>query len=521
MATLNLEINSIFAGQSPSQYYGADGAYNSSIAIDPDYPIPSGVKASGFCVPIGASVISTPTNVNDEVIAIITTPKNSNIYAVTVSGKLISYSSSLGSETVIGTVTGSQAHGALYYNNYIYILGTGASGTDVSRYGPLTSSPALTNGVWTGATLGSLTALTNTTYPTLRNVSIPNHWGFVHFDSVYFFDFKNGIGMVHKIKTTKTTQEGDTNDGSAYNVLDLPLGWYPVAGCSFGTDIAVIAIQTTDTTINQGRAAMFLWNTTDSSFYKQSFLPDPIATAIINDNGTLKIWCGNAVSGTRLVYYAGGDSFPDLAFDEEGTPPIAGAVEINGGRVMWGSWTTYPATTASVKAYGSKNSRLPKGVHNIFRTTSAGSTPTVTAIKLAQQTDNKTPQILVAWSDGSSQGIDKYSATATLNTSIRWMFNIGKPFQIKEIRIPLGGAVAANTTITTNIYIDDASSTVTPTVINNTNYPSNRKIIYKQEELKSAVGADNFILEIANTGTNPLPTALPINIQVEVFPDEQ
>ena len=76
------------------------------------------------------------------------------------------------SATTIGTVTGNVANGAEIYNDYLYIT----TGTDVSRYGPLSGSPALTNSVWTGATLGSQTALTNTTYPTINGAPIPKHW---------------------------------------------------------------------------------------------------------------------------------------------------------------------------------------------------------------------------------------------------------------------------------------------------------------------------------------------------------
>lgn len=515
MAQLDIKINSIWKGQAPSQYYGEADAFNTSLAIDPDYPIPSGSRASGFAVPIAYSKFSG-SNVNDEVIALITTPKDTKIYAVTSTGRLISYTSAFGSETLIGTVSGSAAKGAWYYNNYIYI----ATGTDLSRYGPLTSSPSLTDSVWTGATLGSKTALTNTTYPQIRSTSIPNHWGFVHFDTAYFFDYKNGLGLVHKLKTTKTTQEGDTNDNSAYNVLDLPLNWYPVAGTSFGTDIAIIAIQTTDTTVNQGKAAMFLWNTTDASFYKMALLPDPIATAILYDNGALKIWCGNTQSGTRVVQYNGGDNFSEICYDEEGTPPLAGAVESNGGRLMWGSWTTYPSVSAGVKSYGSKNRKLPSGIHNIVKSTSTGATPLVTAIKLVQQTDNKTPQLVVGWTDASAQGIDNYSSSATQSSVLRWMFNIGKQFNVESLRIPLGGAVAANTTITPKFYMDDLSSNQTLTAINNTNYPSARKVFYKTPELVGVQGENNLVFELAWTGTNPLPVAMPIQLVVNVHDDE-
>ena len=167
MATKTLKINQIFKGHSASQYFGADGTYNTSTAIDPDLPIVStDVRTSGYIVPVGYSKFSG-ANVNAPVIRMITNPKNTLVYSVLTNGRLISYTSAFGSETLVGTVSGGVAKWAEYYNNYIYIF----TGTDVSRYGPLNGAPSLVDGVWTGATLGSLTALTNTTYPSLRGVS--------------------------------------------------------------------------------------------------------------------------------------------------------------------------------------------------------------------------------------------------------------------------------------------------------------------------------------------------------------
>jgi hypothetical protein len=523
MSKQTLRIDSIFGGHAPSQYFGAKDSYNASLAVDPDYPISSsGVKASGFVVPIGYSDFSG-SNVNAPVIAIINNPKNTLTYVVLNNGKLISYNSSLGSETLVGTVTGSTASGAFYYNNYIYIMGTGASANDVSRYGPLNNSPSLTNGVWTGATLGSLTALTDTTYPTIRDVELPNHWGFVHSDgAAYFLDFKNGQGMIHKIKTTKTTDEGDTNNSSAYNVLDLPFGFYPTALTSYSTDIAIIGIQTTDSTVDQGKAAMFLWDPTNTdSFYAGPIhLADPLATAILNDNGILKVWSGNASSGVRISRYVGSESFEEIIYSEEGTPPFPGAVDARGSRLVWGGWTTYPATSGCVWAYGSKNAALPKGINNIMTISGSGDDPHVTALKFVLQANNKQPQMAVGWRTDSADGIDKYSATATLTSKIRWMFNLGRQFDITKIRIPFAGAVAANTSITPTLYLDDASSSKVLTAINNTNFPSKRKVVYKTPELVGAVGENNFMLELSFGDTNPLTVALPIVIEINLHDDE-
>lgn len=519
-------INSILGGISPSQYFRSEGQYLASIGVDPDLPVSSSDKrTSGALVPVVYEKFSG-SEVNTHPIAIIRTPKNTNVYVVLANGKLISYSSSFGSETLIGTVTGNVANGAFYYNNYIYIT----TGTDVSRYGPLSNSPSLTNTVWTGATLGSLTALTNTTYPNINptlSIAIPNHWGCIHSDgSAYFLDFKNGQGLVHKIKTTKTTEEGDTNNGSSYNVLDLPFGFYPVSICSYSTDIAILAIQTTDSTINQGRAALFLWDTTNTdTFYRGPvYLPDPLATSMLYLNGALNIWSGNAQDGFRVSEYIGGDTVKDTAFFEEGKPPLQGAVDALGNRLVWGSNLTYPETAACVFALGSKNARLSSGIHNIVRASSTGTTPSVTALAFVQQDSNVTPKVIVGWRDGSGSGIDKFSTSATYASVWRSeIFAFNRPFKITKVTIPLGATTASNMTLTAKVFFDDASSSTTLPTINSTNYPSKRSVTFKSvgTGLAAKGGENNFFLELKWTGTVALPVLFPIEIEVDAYADER
>jgi len=522
MALKTITINSILAGVSPSRYFGPEGSFDQSLGIDPDFPITSSaIRTSGFAVPIAMAAFSG-ANVTSHIVSIVTTPKNTNTYIVLSNGRLISYNSSLASETLIGTVTGGVAVSAKYYNNYIYIF----TPTDVSRYGPLNNSPTLVDSVWTGATLGTQTALTNTTYPTFNSVSIPNHIGHVHGDnSLYFTDFINGQGQIHRITTRKVTNEGDTNGttvASAYSVLDLPFGFYPTAIESLGTLMIILGNYSSDGTVNQGKSAFVIWNTTNTVTFSEGpvYLADPLATALLNVNGVIYIWSGNGQNGFRLSRYQGGDNAQDIALFEEGFPPFATAVDAIGNKIIWGGTTTTPATSACVWSWGSKDSRLPNGIHNIIKTTSAGATPIVTALKYAQQSSNIQPKAIVAWRDGTTRGIDQYSATGTLGSYLRWTFNVGLKFNIMYIRIPFGGAVAANTTITPKIWFDGLSSSLSPTVINNTNYPGSRKIIYKTPELKDYIGINDFTLEFAWTGTNPLPIAFPIKIVLDVKTDE-
>ena len=523
MALNTFKIASVLGGISPAYYFGTEGQYHAGIAVDPDLPLTStDIRTSGSLVPTVYEDF-TGANVTSQVVAIVTNPKDTNTYIVLSNGRLISYDSALATETLIGTVTGGVASFAWYYNNYIYIT----TPTNVSRYGPLNGAAALTDSVWTGATLGTLTAPTNTTYPSIRSVSLPNHHGFIHGDgSSYFFDFLNGVGMLHRINTRRVTVEGDTNGStvpSAYNVLDLPFGFYPTAGCSFGTDIAILAIQTTDATVNQGNAALFLWDPTNTdTFYRGPiYLADPLATAIEYVNGALFIWSGNAQNGVRMSVYAGGDSVRDIEFLEEGAPPFAGAVSALGNRIIWGGYTTYPETTACVFSYGSKNAKLPAGVHNIVRTMSAGANPNVTALKVVQQASSVIPRAIVAWRDDSDRGVDRRSTTGTYASVWRsQVIQVGKKFKVKKIHIPFGAAVAANMTIIPKVFIDEASLSVTLATINNTNNSGKRKIIYKDTSLIACIGANNLFVEIRWTGTVALPVTMPIEITLDIFEDE-
>lgn len=530
MSLKDLDIDSVLEGWSSTTYLSSENSFNSSIAIDPDLPVGSDTKTSGILVPTRYEKFSG-TEFTGAPSWIITNTKTSNTFIYSSDGKIHSFDSSLAmratdeaSTAFPITVTGGAGNGAWYYNNFIYF----AEATDVTQYGGMDqgASIAETENVWTGAKFGK-SALTNTTYPSIQGIPIPNHPGHVHTDnSAYFGDVVAGQGVIHRMNTKKTTIEGDTNGTtvpSAFNALDLPFGYYPTDIESYGTDVVIAAIQSTNTTINQGSAALFFWDPTNTdSFYRQLALPDPLVTALKNINGTLYCWSGNASNGVRLSRYIGGETISEVAYLEEGAPPFAGAVDAIGSRIVWGGYTSYPASSASVMAYGSKREDLPKGIHNIVRSTSSGSTQNITSLRYVQQANNIQPRLIVGWNDGSAKGLDKLSTTAAYNSIFRSkVFNINKDFALKKIQIPLAGAVDSNTTITVKVYLDDSSSSVTLATINNTNYSSKRKIVYTPSDLASASGENNFFIEIAWTGTTTMPILLPIRMVADVRDDEQ
>jgi hypothetical protein len=424
--------------------------------------------------------------------------------------------------------SGNSGNGAVYYNNYIYR----ATGTNTNRYGPLNNSPTLTTGVWTGATLGSQPALINTTYPTVGGVTMPNHPMHVHGNNIcYVGDYNTlanpGKGSIHKIKTLKTTDEGDTNDGSDNDVLPLPFNFLPTDIESYGTDLVIAAVQSTSSSINQGRAALFFWDTTSTTFYRGPlYLPDPLVTAMKSVNGELYVWSGNSTRGCRLSKYIGGDSLQELMFIEDTPPPLAGAIESWGSRIAWGGSTSYPVTRGVVYSYGSKDKRLGNPLMTPIISTAGSTTPLVTSILNHAHLSFVRPKLIVGWGNMTTYGIDKLSTTATYGSTWRTeLFSVGRGFRITRVRIPLAGALGANMTITPKLYFDDLSSSITLNTINNTNYPSARKVVYHAAELDAIsaagnIGQDNWLLELSFTGTTELAVGLPIEVDIESYEDE-
>ena len=441
MAKRTITISSIFEGLQPSKNFGSQNEYLAGIAIDPDMPLAdtSDLQPAGFIRPVNYSAFSS-SEVDAAPIAILTEPKSNGTWVILTNGKVVFYTTALTSAAAksIGQVTGSSASGAFYYNNYIYITGTGTSFTDMSRVGPLNTLPydgqsgnftaglvvtggtsgatarivsdtdggatgtlvlenisgifqdnetitdtstgsaavnrtfasLITNGVWTGASLGSQTALTDTKYPTyLQSTLYLNHFGFTHTDgNAYVLDFKNGLGFIHKVGTTLGTYEGDTNSGSAYQSvgsLSLPRNYLPFCACSFGTDIAIISAKGIDSTTNQGGALLSLWNAADELFYRHVPLPDPMATWCGYINGSLYILSGSLSGGARLSRYVGGDAIETLKIAEDSKPPMQYAVAHVGNRIAWGNSTTTPYISSGLLAYGSKSDLFPRGLHNI------------------------------------------------------------------------------------------------------------------------------------------------------------
>lgn len=541
MPTKKLTIDGIEGGLSFTSYGPSQkNAYDGAFGIDPDFRSAISTKTGGAITPAAYAKFSgNNLATNSYVSWITTTPKDSTsyVYAYASGGEFLRYTyaaPSFGTETALTEPTSGAGNGMAYYNNYIYL----ATPTDIARYGPLNNSPSLTQTVWTGATLGSQVALNNTTFPTFNNagavVSMPNHAMHVHTDGfLYVCDVIStafgttaleGKGVLHRISTSKTTDEGDTNNGSAYNVLELPFGWYPVAIESWGTDLAIIAMPGTNLTamtLSRGNAALFLWDTFASIPYKQITLPDPIASAIKNVNGKLVIWSGNTAQGVRISTFNGGEGVSQLALLADSFTPAQGNVDSYGDKAFFGGFVSYPAPVLSQQAcvysIDSKISELPHyAIHVPAVTNNGSSQPIATASKLVLMDNMVRPTPVFAYGDSATSGIVNYKTGNTQFAYFRKKWEIGRPFSVRSIRISLDQVVSSGVEITPTILVDNNTTSTVFTGANNTTQSGNTVITWKRPEV-AVTGQNNLTLQLAFTGTVAASVIFPVEVEIDVF----
>lgn len=525
MATKTITIQSILKGIRPSSQYASGGQYGPSLGIDPDLPITdSDTEPSGIIRPSSMAEFSS-TILTSRPLWILTNPKTSTLYVYLANGLVVSYDTNLANEASVGTPTSGVGNGAAYYDNFIYL----ATPTDLTRLGHATTgltagTPALNNTYWT-STL-SKTALANTTYPTVGGQIMPNHALLRHTDNkLYIADvLATNKGALHYVATSRTTNEGDTNNGSSYGAIDFGHGYYPTCMASLETNLVVGLIEGTSITLEQGHAAVSVWDTTSSSFSNlvQKEFPDPLITAMLNVNGVVWIFSGNATGGCRITQYLGGYNFREVAYLPYVLPPLQGAVDHKLGRVVFGTRTTKPSTQAVVYAIGSKFAGLSGGIHPILTPLTAGANPNISSVKYVQQVNPVLLEPIVGWgsdtADATNSGLNKSSTTYGTVSSV-WrseLFRVGREFQIKKIEIPLSTAIGANMTIVPKVYVDNDVATFTLATINNTNYAgADRKLTLQPT---GVVGKHNFYLEFTFSGSALIALGFPISITLEEMP---
>ena len=501
-----ITIDNIFGGISSTEFFGSSGQYLSAIAVDPDMPKnDSSLRISGIIRPTAMAKFSA-SSITGTPLWMITNPKDANCYVYTAAGKVHSVASGLTMNSDLTDPTSGAGNGAEYYDNYIYL----ATPTNISRYGPLNGSAAMNQAYW-GTTLGK-TALVNTTYPTINGVVMPNHpmYRMEAADKLFIADVTTANrGAIHFIRTSKASVEGDTDNGSTHGSLLLPTGYFPSAICSLDNRLVVGAFEGTGVVTNQQRAKIFFWDTTSDTYQNIVGIefPDQFITAIKNVNGVLYVFSGNAAGGFRVSRYAGGYSFDEVAYHEEGFSPFQGNVDSSMGRVIYGGTVTDPETAPVVWAIGSKNQKLGSGRHCILKgSESAGA---ITALKFYEQANNAILRPILGWKNSSTYGLDKISTTYGTWVWRSPVYRLGQKVSINKVIVPLAQAVAANMTIVPKLYKDSASDSLALTTINSTNYPNSerRVVLYPTFEAQS-----DFFLELRGTGTALLAPMLPIKI---------
>lgn len=519
--TRQILIDNILGGHTQYENFASADQFLDSYAIDPEQDTfnLSSKRSSGYLRPtpfiVGAGVTSAGYP-----LWLVTNPKNALVYVYDSVGSVFTYT--VGTTTLTGLKDlndtasdepqGARGGGAAYYDNYIYF----ARATTVARYGPLNGVPAWTTSYWV-STLGK-TALVDTTYPSGSGPMFPNHPMKVINGKLIFGDVVGNQGVLHYIKTTKTTVEGDTNDGSTYNAIDFPFGYWPMSIEKYGETAAIALYEGTTTITRKKKAKIIFWDTVNTITYDRTIddeLPDPIIPALYNANGILYVFSGEAGDSTvRILRLTAGYSFEQVAFIQSANVPYAGGVDSLLNRLFFGSTSNAAFASGNtgprVYSVGLENRPLGNQIFCPFGFSATDSGIMITALKFT--TPGGLPDLGFQYNIGS---------VVTTFIASKWrsqLYRIGQPFKITKIRIPIAPALSATKSLIPTIYLDeDYATAYTQVTINSTNYSSGqRNIVIRPNGL---TGWHSFTLDLEWSGTTILTVGLPILIEYEVLPD--
>lgn len=524
-----IRIDSILGGIAPTDFFSASDQYYSSTSIDPSAGIQSGVpsdygRPSGAIVPIISDLFAVSTA--NAPLWMISTPKSDTVYIYDYSGSTYTLSGStvsgLGDLNDGGT---AQGNGAAYYDNYVYF----SRSTTIARYGPLNGSPSFTDDFWVG-TLGK-TALSDTTYPgnntTYVNVKHSNHVLHRHSDGkLYIADVLDNQGTIHFIQTSKTTVEGDTDNGSTYDKLHVGYGLWPTAIESYGTDLAIALYEGQPSTINRTtKAKIAFWDTTSAKPNSLIWVefPDQIITAMKNVNGILYVVSGQAKgTGFRLSRFIGGYSFEEVAYFGNGYIPMAGAVYSDATRLFFGGRDDNAG--ACTYMYGLRSEVLGKGIFPLNASPTAAN-GAVTA--LSSQSDSNGDGLgsypAFGFTDTSSSayriGTNSLGSTVT-GVLASWesqTFKIGKRFKILSVRLPFGANLPSTALLSVRIYTDNAEDSylIASDLLSHT---GKKAVTLRPPSTLTITGENDFRLRLG-FATSTFVVTLPITIEYEVYDD--
>lgn len=531
-----IRIESILGGQAPTSHFAGADQFRASLGIDPALPMDDSGSiyssvASGLLRPTSSVQIGAPLEISSP-LWIKGNTKTTFTYMLDARGSAYTIDSGLTGVTAMadgGTLTSGLGNGCEYYDNFMYF----AKNTEIARYGPLTSSSIdLFDGDYWTANLG-LTALINTAYPkTYKNsIQLPNHPMCRHSNGrLYFGDVVGNQGTIHYIQTTKTLVEGDTDDGSTYDAMNVGYGLWPTVIESYGSDLAIALYEGSDAAVKQKSAKVAFWDTTSTDANKIVWaeFPDNLITAMKNINGILYVVSGNTDSaGWRLSRFIGGYSFEEVYYSETGEPCLPGAIDGTVNRVLIGTHTNVPAGGGCLYSYGLEKSGLSNGMFNVMRCTGSEASSSVTAVALNNNPTTGGIRPVIGWTqhgDGSSSAFSALSVQGTTYNTVqpRWWsqtYRIGQHFKITKVRIPLAQELAANMEIEVRVYLDDGKEVWPFATVNSTDYPNGENYVVFRGAPglgRELTGRNNFWIEIKWIGSALLTVALPIVIDYEL-----
>lgn len=515
-----ITIDSIAGGQSIYEFMPSKGQFSSAYAVD--------IKPDGTFGPSPRWRFSGAT-LNGDPLWMKAEPKSGNgtVYVYDNVGSVYSLTQSV--ITGVGDLNDggtAEGNGMEYYDNYMYF----ARSTTIARYGPLNGTPSFTDDYW--VTTLSKTALTNTTYPnygTAASVGVPNHFlkrgknG-----KLYIADVVGNQGTIHYIATTKTTVEGDTNNGSTYDALDLPYGHYPIAMENWNEYLVILCYAGAGTSLK-----LVFWDPTNTVTYDRIVdfeFPDMIGCGLKNINGELFVVSAtdtNADSFTRITKYLGGYSFQQVAL-YSGDTPLPGAIDGALNRLFVGGHRTGTdisgsPTGGAVFALGTERGGMSDALFTV-----GGVTCTTTTNNIVTAVNAETAYLLYGWTTGSvgtgNQGIDGSNSAPDGADSIIPACEIvsapimlGVPFRVDKITFGINQAVTLPYKV--GVWTDNGSSTRNQFSTTKQSTDSDR-IFYK---LDNATGKKYFKLFFqwpqAQSNSSHGKVHFPITIEGEIFPE--
>lgn len=120
--------------------------------------------------------------------------------------------------------------------------------------------------------------------------------------------------------------------------------------------------------------------------------------------------------------------------------------------------------------------------------------------------------------NASTYKLFKKSTTHVFNNWRSAVYQIGRDFDVMEIRLPIHPDMTTNMSIIPVLYFDNEDSNSVGTTLNSTNYSNSERLItLTGKNFGNAVhGRQNFFLELQFQGSALAVVGLPITIEVDI-----